>query len=93
MIRPPKSLGETMILPVELGFESPYTNKAKRMRPLPGTVVYIHPEGRWFTLAFETPKGTFRESYCCVPQDRAFTQGTQHAGWRVQRQPRLPAEK
>ena len=28
-----------------------------------GRVVYIHPQGRFFTLEFTFPKGTFRESY------------------------------
>lgn len=81
-MRPPKYLGEPMTLPVELGFESPYTNKAKRMRPLEGTVVYIHPEGRYFTLEFHTGKGRFRQSYCCVPEALAFSERSRHEGWR-----------
>jgi hypothetical protein len=28
-----------------------------------GTVVYIHPEGRFYTLEFNFPGGTFRESF------------------------------
>ena len=31
--------------------------------PQKGTVVYIHPDGRFFTLRFDFPKGSFRESY------------------------------
>lgn len=28
-----------------------------------GRVEYIHPKGRYVTVAFETPKGTLRESF------------------------------
>lgn len=28
-----------------------------------GTVVYVHPEGRFFTLEFRFEKGAFRQSY------------------------------
>lgn len=28
-----------------------------------GTVVYIHPEGRFFTLRFDFERGSFRQSY------------------------------
>lgn len=30
-----------------------------------GTVVYIHPKGRYYTLEFTFPDGTFRESFSC----------------------------
>ena len=82
-MRPPRELGETMSLPVELGFESPYyTPEARRARTMTGTVVYIHPEGRWFSLEFRTQKGCFRQSYCCVPAARAFRVEHQSVGWR-----------
>ena len=32
-----------------------------------GTVVYVHPEGRFYTLEFNFPKGRFRESYLLPP--------------------------
>ena len=31
-----------------------------------GTVVYIHPKGRYYTLEFTFPDGTFRESFRCL---------------------------
>lgn len=30
-----------------------------------GTVVYIHPKGRFYTLEFTFPGGSFRESFAC----------------------------
>ena len=30
-----------------------------------GTVVYIHPRGRFYTLEFKFPGGSFRESFSC----------------------------
>ncbi len=30
-----------------------------------GTVVYIHPKGRFYTLEFTFQAGTFRESFSC----------------------------
>ena len=30
-----------------------------------GTVVYIHPKGRYYTLEFRFQSGTFRESFLC----------------------------
>lgn len=35
-----------------------------------GTVVYIHPEGRFYTLEFNFPRGRFRESYWTAPPER-----------------------
>ena len=32
-----------------------------------GTVVYVHPEGRFYTVEFTFPKGRFRESYWLAP--------------------------
>lgn len=32
-------------------------------REATGTVVYIHPEGRYYMLEFTFPGGTFRECY------------------------------
>ena len=32
-----------------------------------GTVVYVHPEGRFYTVEFTFPKGKFREAYLLQP--------------------------
>ena len=32
-----------------------------------GTVVYVHPEGRFYTVEFTFPKGKFREAYLLPP--------------------------
>ena len=41
-----------------------------------GTVVYIHPENRFYTLRFDFPKGSFRESYpIAPPPERLMTEG------------------
>lgn len=32
-----------------------------------GRVVYIHPEGRFYTLEFIFARGSFRESYLLLP--------------------------
>ena len=35
-------------------------------RPMKGTVVYVHKEGRYHTVEFETPGGPIRESFAGV---------------------------
>lgn len=35
-------------------------------RPLRGTVVYIHPRGRYYTVEFETRGGLIKESFKIV---------------------------
>lgn len=62
-----------------------------------GTVVYIHPEGRFYTLEFKFPKGSFRESYhIAPPPERLMTEGEalryrtdwgHHKGWAVKQPP------
>lgn len=37
--------------------------KAEEKKVAVGKVVYIHPLGRYYTLEFEMPGGTYRESY------------------------------
>ena len=32
-------------------------------RDMTGTVIYIHPQGRFFTLRFDFERGSFRQSY------------------------------
>lgn len=36
------------------------------IRPMRGTVVYVHPKGRYHTVEFETPGGPIRESFAGV---------------------------
>lgn len=50
------ALGDRITAMVEFGM-------AHSPMPMPGEVVYIHPEGRYFTLEFETAKGRFRQAY------------------------------
>jgi len=50
------ALGDRITAMVEFGM-------AHGPMPMTGTVVYIHPEGRYFSLEFETDKGRFRQAY------------------------------
>ena len=36
----------------------------------PGTVVYVHPAGRFYTVEFEFPCGRFRESFTEVTYEK-----------------------
>ncbi len=53
---------------------SPIPKKKRAKAPAPppvkrtmkGTVVYIHPKGRYHTVAFRTPGGVIRESFLGV---------------------------
>lgn len=47
-------LGDTILLP--LGFQTSLRKE--------GTVVYIHPEKRFFTAEFNCGQNRIRESYC-----------------------------
>ena len=51
-------LGDILTAKIHYGLEG-----GVMLPPEQGRVVYIHPEGRFFTLEFTFPKGTFRESY------------------------------
>ena len=51
-------LGDILTAKVHYGMEG-----GVMLPPEKGRVVYIHPEGRFFTLEFTFPKGSFRESY------------------------------
>ena len=51
-------LGDILTAKVHFGMEG-----GLMIPPQKGTVVYIHPDGRFFTLRFDFPKGSFRESY------------------------------
>lgn len=48
-------LGETVRVPVEMGEAHPAW--------VVGTVVWIHPQGRFYTVEFRRPGGTYRQSY------------------------------
>lgn len=39
------------------------TNGKRYKRPIRGTVVYIHPRKRYYTVEFETRGGPLRESF------------------------------
>ena len=39
-----------------------------RYMPMTGTVVYIHPKGRYHTVEFVLPLGTVRESFMGVEE-------------------------
>lgn len=77
------SLGDRITAMVEFGM-------AHSPMPLPGVVVYIHPEGRYFTVEFTTDKGSFRQAYILTGRVRSGLWGdepqtnvyhTPPAGW------------
>jgi hypothetical protein len=37
-------------------------------RPIPGTVVFVHPTGRFYTLEFKFGKNIVRESFFSLPE-------------------------
>ena len=49
---------------------STYRVANEETRKLDGTVVYIHPKGRFFTVEFRTPYGSFRESFKLLQKGR-----------------------
>lgn len=51
-------LGAEILAPIEYGMEGGTRLPSER-----GRVVYIHPEGRFYTLEFTFGRGSFRESY------------------------------
>lgn len=51
-------LGAEILAPIEYGMEG-----GTRLPPERGRVVYIHPEGRFYTLEFTFERGSFRESF------------------------------
>lgn len=51
-------VGDTVRAKISYGLSG-----GSRMPPEEGTVVYIHPERRYFTLEFRFRDGAFRESY------------------------------
>lgn len=62
-----------------------------------GTVVYIHPEERFYTLRFDFPKGSFRESYPIAPPPEMLMTADDirrfrnnwghHKGWYIKEPP------
>lgn len=51
-------LGDEITARVNYGMEG-----GTLLPPIPGRVVYIHPEGRFFTAEFTFARGSFRESF------------------------------
>lgn len=49
----------------------PITIDKSTTRPLSGVIVYIHPEGRYYTAEFETDGGKLRESFP-IPDGEGF---------------------
>lgn len=49
--------------------ECPHTAQGKKM-PLRGTVVYIHPKGRYHTVAFQLRGGIVQESFLGMAMPR-----------------------
>jgi len=38
-------------------------NYGEDVGPMPCRVIYVHPQGRYYTVEFHFPKGTIRESF------------------------------
>lgn len=58
--RVPDTFGETEEI------RDRHRRKKTRRRTYDGTVIYIHPLGRFHVVAFETAGGTIRESFAGV---------------------------
>lgn len=54
-------LGDEILAKIEYGMTG-----GSMLPPEKGRVVYIHPEGRFYTLEFRFDRGSFRESYPLV---------------------------
>lgn len=72
------NIGDRMPCKVRFGEEqdSKYTQQT-------GTVVYIHPEGRYYTLEITVEGGTFRESYPMAHPERAAEPYRSGNHWRM----------
>ena len=55
--------GDRIIKPIEWMAEKTGLGNQRKENRLAGTVVYIHPKGRFYTLEFHLPHGSFRESF------------------------------
>lgn len=51
-------VGDAVTAKVEFGLDG-----GSRLPPQPGRVIYVHPAGRYITVEFSYPYGTFRQSY------------------------------
>lgn len=51
-----------------VGWGSDSTSELQQKRT--GSVVYIHPEKRYYTVEYRLPKGTIRESYTYAPAEK-----------------------
>lgn len=65
MIREPDvKIGQTVIrVPQTFADYDPQALKKHAAKPMRGRVVYIHPQGRYHTVAFETRGGEILESF------------------------------
>lgn len=52
------NVGDKVRKPIEYGMSG-----GTLLGPVPGTVVYVHPSGRWYTAEFKLDGGTVRESF------------------------------
>lgn len=43
--------------------EKVYYGNTKNEQKTQGTVVYVHPSDKWYTVEFERDRGSYRESY------------------------------
>lgn len=66
-------IGDRMKAHIHYGMEGGSTLPAEE-----GTVVYVHPEGRFYTLEFRFPKGRFRESYWLAPPPEMLADRPDH---------------
>ena len=56
-------IGDRVVCRPEKIVEYDPTGKRAGSQVQTGTVVYIHPEGRFVTVGFDSPKGVLRESF------------------------------
>lgn len=58
-------VGEKIAKPVEWVDLDGRSRSHKKIKSATGKVVYIHPKGRFYTLEFTFPGGSYRESFSC----------------------------
>ena len=63
------NLGQTVIrTPLTVGAPLEESKAGKHRPTMTGRVVYIHPQGRFHVVEFETPLGAVRESFWGVEE-------------------------
>ena len=60
-------LGDTVMACPKL-LKLDFDPQTKRQTPIPGTVIYIHPTGRFFVLEFHFRKNIVREAFFSLPE-------------------------